>query len=98
MLILGLIALTSSSIHAPWPQTIAALPLPIAGLMSDQPLPEVAAALREVDSAALKLGITGTHPCMALSFLSLSVIPSLKLTDWGYVDLGRGGIQERFRN
>ena len=77
---------------------LAALPLPIAGLMSDTPLSEVAAALREVDSAALKLGITGVHPCMALSFLSLSVIPSLKLTDWGYVDLGRGGIQERFRN
>ena len=77
---------------------LAALPLPIAGLMSDKPLPEVAAALREVDSAALKLGITGVHPCMALSFLSLSVIPSLKLTDWGYVDLGQGGIQERFRN
>ena len=77
---------------------LAALPLPIAGLMTDKPLPEVAAALREVDTAALTLGITGAHPCMALSFLSLSVIPSLKLTDWGYVDLGRGGIQERFRN
>ena len=75
---------------------LAALPLPIAGLMSDKPLPEVAAALREVDAAALKLGITGSHPCMALSFLSLSVIPSLKLTDWGYVDLSRGGLQERF--
>ena len=75
---------------------LAALPLPIAGLMSDKPLPEVAAALREVDAAALKLGITGSHPCMALSFLSLSVIPSLKLTDWGYVDLSQDGLQERF--
>jgi adenine deaminase len=62
---------------------LAALPLPIAGLMSNTPLPEVAAALREVDAAALTLGIAGAHPCMALSFLSLSVIPSLKLTDRG---------------
>ncbi|NMC33427.1 MAG: adenine deaminase [Veillonellaceae bacterium] len=75
---------------------LAALPLPIAGLMSNTPLPEVAAALREVDAAVLTLGITGAHPCMALSFLSLSVIPSLKLTDRGYVDLTQGGLQERF--
>lgn len=75
---------------------LAALPLPIAGLMSNVALPEVAAALRDVDSAALTLGITGPHPCMALSFLSLSVIPSLKLTDRGYVDLTQGGLQERF--
>jgi len=33
---------------------------------------------------------------MAMSFLSLSVIPELKLTDQGYVDLGRGGIQSLF--
>ena len=64
--------------------------------MSNTPLPEVAAALREVDAAVLTLGITGAHPCMALSFLSLSVIPSLKLTDRGYVDLTQGGLQERF--
>ena len=75
---------------------LATLPLPIGGLMSDSPPEEVAAALRNVDAAALEMGISGAHPCMALSFLSLSVIPSLKLTDQGYVDLSRGGLQELF--
>ena len=75
---------------------IFTLPLPIGGLMSDSPPEEVAAALRNVDAAALEMGISGAHPCMALSFLSLSVIPSLKLTDQGYVDLSRGGLQELF--
>ena len=61
-----------------------------------EPEEYVAAALRKVDAAALEMGISGAHPCMALSFLSLSVIPSLKLTDQGYVDLSRGGLQELF--
>jgi len=77
-------------------QILAALPLPIGGLMSDAKLAEVADALRKVDASAAELGISGAHPCMALSFLSLSVIPSLKLTDQGYVDLGGGGRQELF--
>ncbi|HWR31558.1 MAG TPA: adenine deaminase C-terminal domain-containing protein [Negativicutes bacterium] len=75
---------------------LASLPLPIGGLMSDANLKEVADALNEVDAAAAELGIEGAHPCMALSFLSLSVIPSLKLTDQGYVDLMQGGRQELF--
>ena len=78
-------------------QVLAALPLPIGGLMSDDKLETVAAALGKVDAAASDLGITGAHPCMALSFLSLSVIPSLKLTDQGYVDIGQGGRQELFK-
>lgn len=75
---------------------LASLPLAVAGLMSDQPLAEVAGMLRSVDAAAARLGIAGAHPCMALSFLSLSVIPALKLTDQGYVNLGRGGLQSLF--
>jgi len=77
-------------------QILAALPLPIGGLMSDAKLEEVAPALRKIEAAAAELGIVGAHPCMALSFLSLSVIPSLKLTDQGYVDLEQGGRQELF--
>ncbi len=73
---------------------LACLPLSAAGLMSDEPLPMVADRLTAVDQAAAGLGLVGDHPCMALSFLSLSVIPSLKLTDQGYVDLGRGGLQD----
>jgi adenine deaminase len=75
---------------------LACLPLPVAGLMSDSPLTVVAGALKIVDQAAGGLGLIGDHPCMALSFLSLSVIPSLKLTDQGYVDLAQGGRQDLF--
>ncbi len=75
---------------------LATLPLPIGGLMSDAKLEEVAGALAKVDEAAAQQGISGVHPCMALSFLSLSVIPALKLTDQGYVDLGKGGRQKLF--
>ena len=83
----GLVACEGSRI-------LACLPLAAAGLMSDEPLSVVAEKLAEVDRAAAGLGLVGAHPCMALSFLSLSVIPSLKLTDQGYVDIGRGGRQE----
>lgn len=75
---------------------LSCLPLPVAGLMSDSPLAVVAGALKMVDQAAGGLGVIGDHPCMALSFLSLSVIPNLKLTDQGYVDLGQGGRQSLF--
>ena len=75
---------------------LACLPLEVAGLMSDSPLAVVAGALKMVDQAAGGLGVIGDHPCMALSFLSLSVIPSLKLTDQGYVDLAQGGRQDLF--
>lgn len=73
---------------------LACLSLTAGGLMSDEPLSAVADQLAAVDQAAAGLGLVGDHPCMALSFLSLSVIPSLKLTDQGYVDLGQGGLQE----
>ena len=63
------------------------LPLPIAGLMSDLPYEEVARGLERVEAAAARLGCTVDHPFMALSFLALSVIPSLKLTDRGLLDV-----------
>lgn len=68
------------------------MPLPIAGLMSDQPAEKVASEYAQVQRAAAEsLGTTLVNPFMHISFLSLSVIPSLKLTDQGYVDLGLGG-------
>jgi adenine deaminase len=48
---------------------------------------ELVQRLRVLDNAAAELGCTLDHPCMTLSFLSLSVIPSLKLTDQGLVDV-----------
>ena len=64
----------------------AALPLPIAGLVSDQPLEIVVDKIAALNSAAKKLGCNLPAPFMSLSFLSLSPIPELKLTDQGLVD------------
>jgi adenine deaminase len=70
-------------------RVLAELPLPIAGLMSPRPLPEVAAAYARLKEAYRGLGGTLPDPFMALSFLALPVIPDLKLTDLGLVDVGR---------
>ena len=68
---------------------LAELALPVAGLMSDRPGAEVAAALGDLRAAARSLGVTVRAPFMALSFLGLSVIPSLKITDRGLIDVDR---------
>jgi adenine deaminase len=68
---------------------LAELPLPVAGLLSDRPLAEVLAASREIAAAAQSLGVTFPQPIQMLAFLSLSVIPSLKITDRGLVDVDR---------
>ncbi len=66
---------------------LARLPLPVAGLMSNKPIADVRRQLDEVIAAAHGLG-SGLHdPFMALSFLALEVIPHLKLTDQGLVDV-----------
>jgi adenine deaminase len=67
----------------------AACPLPIAGLMSDQPLEVVRAQIDQVTEAAQALGCPLADPLMTLSFLALPVIPTLKLTDKGLVDVKR---------
>ncbi len=64
----------------------AELGLPIAGLVSDRPLPEVLARIAALNAAARALGCTLEAPFMSLSFLSLSPIPELKLTDQGLID------------
>ncbi len=67
----------------------AELPLPVAGLLSDRPLPEVLAASRAINAAAEALGVRFPHPFQVLAFLALSVIPSLKITDRGLMDVDR---------
>ena len=66
---------------------LAQLPLPIAGLMSDQPIETVRRQMDEVLASARQLGSPLHDPFMALSFLALPVIPALKLTDRGLVDV-----------
>ncbi|GAB4559509.1 MAG: adenine deaminase [Anaerolineae bacterium] len=68
-------------------QVLARLPLPIAGLMSDLPLSKVRRQMDELVAAAQRLGTTLPNPFMTLSFLGLEVIPSLKVTDRGLVDV-----------
>jgi adenine deaminase len=68
---------------------VAELPLPVAGLLSDAPLDQVVAAARAVVEAARGLGCELDSPFQHLAFLALSVIPSLKLTDRGLVDVDR---------
>ncbi len=70
-------------------EIIAELPLPIAGLMSDLPLEEVVRRGGELKKAARNLGCGLSDPFMQLSFLALPVIPKLKLTDLGLVDVER---------
>lgn len=65
----------------------ASLALPIAGLMSEEPLEEVSSKLEELRKAAGELGCTLKDPFMQLSFLALTVIPELRLTDKGLVDV-----------
>jgi len=70
-------------------ELLAAVPLPIAGLMSPQPLDAVARQLHALIGVAHDLGASVADPFMALSFLALPVIPALKLTDRGLVDVQR---------
>jgi adenine deaminase len=70
-------------------RVLAECPLPIAGLLSDAPLAEVIAQSRACNEAAHDLGWTGATPFLTLAFLGLSVIPHLKITDRGLVDVDR---------
>jgi adenine deaminase len=70
-------------------QVTAELPLPVAGLLADAPLAEVIRRSLECNDAARALGWSGATPFLTLSFLGLSVIPSLKITDRGLVDVDR---------
>ncbi len=73
-------------------RVLVTVPLPIGGLVSPLPATELAPRLAALDRAAAGLGCTLAHPCMTLSFLCLSVIPALKLTDQGLVDVEAGRV------
>ena len=71
---------------------MVAVPLPIAGLMSNEDGYEVAAAYQNVDALAKRLGSTLYAPFMTLAFMALVVIPELKLSDRGLFDVTKFGI------
>jgi adenine deaminase len=77
-------------------RVLATVPLPIAGLMSEKSAPDVMNELEGVDNAARELGCTVHSPFMAMSFLALPVIPQLKLTDKGLVDVKKFGFVPLF--
>jgi len=68
-------------------KVLARLPLPVAGLMSEEPMTKVKDDLEKLDEAARALGVSIADPFMALSFVTLAVVPDLKLTDLGLFDV-----------
>jgi adenine deaminase len=70
-------------------QVSASLPLPVAGLMSDRTMETIRDGMDRLIAAARELGVTIADPFMTLGFLALPVIPDLKLTDKGLVDVVR---------
>ncbi|OQA19385.1 MAG: Adenine deaminase [bacterium ADurb.Bin363] len=77
-------------------KVLASLPLPIAGLMSDLPIEVVRDRIKEMTDAAHSMGCILSDPLMTLSFLALPVIPELKLTDKGLVDVAKFSIVPLF--
>jgi adenine deaminase len=75
---------------------ITRLALPVGGLMSDRPIEEVVERYDQLVAAAKMLGSTLDDPFMAMSFMALEVIPSLKLTDHGLVDVERFEVVDLF--
>ena len=70
-------------------RVLAELALPVAGLMSLEPFEAVHAALEHLRAAAVSLGVVLEEPFLQLAFLALPVIPHLKITDRGMVDVDR---------
>jgi adenine deaminase len=70
-------------------RVIGRLPLPVGGLMSNEPVQTVRDQLDALLALAHQLGAAPQDPFMTLSFLALPVIPELKITDKGLVDVGR---------
>lgn len=70
-------------------EVIGELPLPVAGLMSDDPFEVVAERLRSLRDTARRLGCTLPEPFLQVAFLALPVIPHLKLTDQGLFDVDK---------
>ncbi|MFC2033891.1 adenine deaminase [Chloroflexota bacterium] len=76
----GLVAVVDGKI-------LAGLALPVAGLLSEEPLEVVVAKLQELEKATVQMGTELASPFSTLSFVALPVIPELRLTDLGLVDV-----------
>lgn len=72
------------------------LELPVAGLMSDLPTDEVLEKISNLEKASEKIGCKIADPFMSMAFLSLSVIPEIKITDKGLIDVNKFEITDLF--
>ena len=91
------VARMGGGLCAVWDRAVrAALPLPIAGLMSPETMTVIRDRLDDLIAAAREMGSPLRDPFMTLSFLALPVIPELKLTDRGLVDVGRFAVVPLF--
>jgi len=75
---------------------LATVPLPIAGLMSEKSAKEVRVEMEIIEKAAQDIGCSVPNPFMAMSFLALPVVPHLRLTDKGLVDVDEFGFVPLF--
>jgi len=82
-------ALHGGMVVANGARVLAEVPLPLGGLMSGEPVEVVTRQVEAAVAAARALGARLHDPFMAMSFLALEVMPALKLTDRGLVDVGR---------
>jgi adenine deaminase len=81
------IELEGGLVAASGEDVLGSVPLPVGGLMSDQPIEFVRDEMDRLIDTAHDLGSRLHDPFMTLGFLALEVIPSLKLTDQGLVDV-----------
>jgi len=70
--------------------------LPIAGLMSDEPVERVSEQVEKLHKAWVELGCTMASPFMTMSLLALPVLPELRITDKGLVDTQKFQFVELF--
>ena len=84
-----LIALRGGFAAAVDGRVTAELALPVAGLMSDRPFEEVEQGLRRLRAAVAAMGTPLHEPFLQMAFLALPVIPHLRITDKGLVDVDR---------
>ncbi len=77
-------------------RTLSHLPLPIAGLMSDKPAEKVMENIAQLEEASEKIGCKIPDPFMSMAFLSLSVIPEIKITDKGLIDVNKFEVTDLF--
>ena len=77
-------------------EVVASLALPVAGLLSEDPMPEIAARVARIQQAMEELGFVHPNPLMSFATLTLPVSPALKLTDKGLVDVGSSTLVELF--